>query len=287
MPQGSFASEVAAVNANRGEAPAAPAETPAENNAENTEANPVEHFAMPVDGSVHPEQQNDSVDLSEVQKQTPTPAPSKEGKIRIGNEVFDSAEDALAYATELQLAITERDAFEKGKQSVSKIETPVVEPDWTDEIEKELFENPKEAIKKIHQKATEDAKKIIEAREVEKEQAVKQETQRKQTWQSFYESNSDLSTPAAQEVVNGIMQRDWKELGPMSAEKALPLLAQRSRAFIQSLKETQLPQTTLQSKTVVTTKSGAPATTTTPQKKSSPLDFISQVNKHRRRTDTK
>lgn len=281
MPQGSFASEVAAVNAGRD----VTAPPPAENGADNTAANPEQHFAMPADGSVHPEQAGE-VEVTETTVTT-TPPPQKEGKIRIGTEVFDSTEEAMAYAAELQSAIIEKDAFEKGKQSASQTEAPPPEPDWTEEVEKEIFENPKEAIKKIHQKALDDAQKLLEKRDKQKEDADRAAKQQAQTWNSFYEANADLSTPAAQEVVKGIMQRDWQELGPMQADKALPILAQRSRAFIQSLKETQLPTTTLQSKTVVTTKSGNPATATTPQKKSSSLDFISQINKHRKRTDTK
>ena len=132
-----------------------------------------------------------------------------------------------------------------------------------------------------------DAQKIMEKRDLDAKEASRIEAIKKQTWSSFYESNSDLSSQSAQEVVQGILQRDWKELGPMSSEKALPILAERSRAFIRSLKETQLPTTALPSKGVVTTKSGNPATATTPQKKSSPLDFISQVNKHRKRTEEK
>lgn len=278
----SFAEEVAAAKA----APkSAQSETPAQNDAANTEATAEQHFAMPAHGEVHPEQQNDAVDLSETQG---TPAPVKEGKIKIADEVFDDVEAALKYATDLKLTLLEKEAYEKGKQDASqKPAEAVVEPDWTDEIERELFENPKEAIKKLHKKATEEAEKILAKREEEKAKAQAVEAQRKKTWDSFYHDNTDLSSQSAQEVVNGILQRDWHELGPMPAEKALPILAKRAREFIASLKETQLPTTVLQSNKVVTTKSGIPSTATNTQKKASPLDFISQVNKHRKRADIK
>lgn len=270
----SFTQEIQAANANRGaEASAAEA---------TTNVDPVEHFAMPQDGEVHPEQKTDSVDLAEAQKNMSAPL-SKEGKIRIGNEVFDSTEDAMAYASEIQAAMIKQEAFQEGQKSMTQSEA-VVETDWTDEVEKEIFENPKEAIKKIHQKAMADAQKLLDDNETRKIEAIRVQEAQKKTWSNFYETNADLSGAQAQEVVNGILQRDWKELGPMSSDKALDILAKRSRDFIASLKETQLPTTMLQSNKVVTTKSGTPSTATSTQKKSSPLDFISQVNKHRNRT---
>lgn len=237
-------------------------------------------FKPPEHGEIHPDQKVESAP-----KEMPV-VHAKEGKIRIGTEVFDTAEEALRYATELQTTIIQRDAFEQGKLSAQPKELPPPEPDFFEEVESQIFENPKEAIKKIHQKAVEDAKKMMEERDVEKKKNEDIEKSRNETWNSFYTSNNDLSSPEAQKVVKYILENNWKELGPMQADKALPILADRARSFIRSLKETQLPTSELQSGKVTTTSSSNGATATVKEKTSSAIDFISQLNKHRKR-DTK
>lgn len=240
-----------------------------------------EHFAMPEHGEVHPEQQ---AQPQEVAAQTETtPQHPKEGKIRIGNEVFDTPEEAMAYATELQQTLVQREAFEQGKLAAQPVTPPEPEPDFFAEIENQIFENPKEAIKKIHAKAVEDAKKYIEETEKKKEEAKRVEETRNHTWNTFYTSNTDLSTPEAKQIVDHVLQRDWKELGGMAAEKALPLLAERTRALVRSLRETQLPASVLQAGKVISTSATHGSTATSTKKESSPLDFISQINKHRKR----
>ena len=94
-----FAEELAAANRGTVSLP--------KGNAESTTETPEQHFAMPENGSVHPEQINDSVDISETTPQ----APMREGRIVIGDQVFDSTEEAMAYANSLHLTHVEKSAF--------------------------------------------------------------------------------------------------------------------------------------------------------------------------------
>lgn len=208
--------------------------------------------------------------------------PPKQGKIRIGTEVFDSPEDAIRYAEELQRDAIQRDAYEKGKLDALPKEEEPPEKDFFDGIENEIFENPKEAMKKVYEKAKLDAEKKVEAMLAEKEKAREQAARVEATWNSFYTSNQDLVEN--QDVVNYVLQKNWNELGGMQADKALEKLAEKTRAFLGSRKESTLPTKELKSGAAVTTGATGAPTSTGVKKESTPLDFISQINKHRKRT---
>jgi hypothetical protein len=255
----SFAAEVAQANASRGEAPpAAPVES----------APAPEGLAMPEHGAVHPEQAAEAV------QETVQPAP-KQGKIKIGSQVFESPEEAIAYAEEMERTLLQKDAFDQGRLAAEP-KPLAVEPekDEFDDIESELFEKPKSAIQKIYNKAKEDAKK-----EMRSEDAKQAEI--KNTWDGFYSSNSDLASQ--REVVDYVLQKNWNTLGHLPVEKSLKMLAEKTREFLGSTKLATLPTRELQSGPAIVPGASSAATTAPAKKESQALDFITQVNKLRRR----
>lgn len=206
----------------------------------------------------------------------PEPAQAVEkAKIRIGTQEFDSAEAAIQYAQDLELAVLQQEAYRQGAEDLRTKAAAVPERTIEDEIEQELFENPKKALLTYKQHILEAAKAAIKAE-------AQQETSRRETWQSFYETNNDLAD--AKEIVDMVWEKNQKELGPMTVAAGLKKLADKSRALLSSYKTTVLPTRDLPGSVAqATSASGAPSTA--PAKKAETLvDFISQVNKHRKRS---
>ena len=212
----------------------------------------------------------------------PTPAaevkPAKEQKKwKIGDQVFTNEEDALKYAQDLHLSMVQQEAYQQGLIDAKPKEEPAKKPTIEDEVEAKLFENPKEALAQYKDYIVATVKDDIKAE-------AKAEASRREVWTNFYESNADLAE--SRELVEFVLQKNWKELGNLPYEKSLNLLAEKTRAVLTSYKEAKLPSKELQSGTVQTTGASTPPTTVVLKKPDPTLDFISQLNKHRRRTAT-
>lgn len=272
-----FAQEVAQVNSQKGEPQAVISGTETLNTTSpKPEAATPAKEASPVvgHGEIHPEMAAQQAKIE--------PEKKASGKIRIGSEVFDTPEEAIRYAEEMQVTLLQKDAYDQGKKDAApKAELPP-EPDFFEGLENELFENPKEALKKVHAKALADAEKKSEEREKLKEQARVNAIAVDKMWEGFYSDNQDLV--ASKDIVKYVLDKNWDEVGHLTANKALPIIAEKARALLGSRKETILPSKELPSNQVVTTSATSGATATGPKKEGAPLDFISQLNKHRKRT---
>lgn len=229
-----------------------------------------EGLAIPATLSEASPVQNDEKPASVVKE-----TPKVEVPIKIGTQTFTSVEEAMKYANELELAVLQTEAFEAGKrEATAPKEQPAEVRTIEDEIADQLFDDPKAALLKYKDAIKDEVKKqiVTEAR---------QEKTRQETWNNFYTSNADLA--ANTEVVDYVLQKNWNKLGSMPANVALEELATMTRAFLGSARETQLPTKELSSKKVTqpsgsATPASAPVAT---EKKA--LDFITQVNKHRKR----
>lgn len=203
-----------------------------------------------------------------------TPAPKKT-TIKIGDEVFESAEEAIQYATQLQMELAKKDAYELGKQAAQpKAEPQAPVKDEFDELGDQIFENPKEALKKLSALAEERAEKRIREAQA-REQAIQK------TWEGFYSQNQDLVEN--KDLVDFVLQKNWSEIGNLPVEKSLKILAEKTRSLLSSRKISALPTQELPSAPAVTTTATSSATTVVKEKEENPVDFISQINKHRKR----
>ncbi len=223
----------------------------------------------PKHGEVHPE----LVAISK-KEEAPTPQP-KSGKIRIGTEVFEDPQDAILYAEELQRQILQKDAYEMGKKDSQSPKEEAPAKDFFDEIEESFYDKPKEVARKLYEKAKQDAKTEIETARV-------QEETRRRTWEGFYSQNQDLVEN--KDLVEFVLQKNFSDIGNLPAEKALKILAEKTRSLIGSRKESTLPTKELPSVAAVSTSSSGASTATGGKKEEGPLDFISQLQKHRKRT---
>ena len=204
----------------------------------------------------------------------PEAAPA--AKIRIGGQDFNSMEDAIKYANDLELSVREQEAFNAGKESAKPKVEAAPEPEIEDLLEEELFVNPKEALKKYKQHILKEMQKETAKEKSAEQKARDAEATRQKTWNDFYSKNTDLAKN--QEFVNFVLSKN-PELLAMNAEKALEVLANKTREYISSVRDTQLPTQELQSKPVIAPKGGSPSTATKPQTTEKAIDFISQLRK--------
>ena len=223
--------------------------------------------AMPEHGSPFPESPTVSAaaPIDPEPKLAPQP---KTGKIRIGSEVFESTEEALAFAQEAIRDQENKTAFEAGKLAAAPKPAEAPAKDMFDDLESEIFEKPKEAAKKIYQSAKDDAKAEIRAEMAREEQTRK-------VWEGFYSENQDLVSN--KDLVGYVMEKNWKDVANLPLEKSLKILADKTRAMMGSRKETTLPTKELSSTKVASTSASGVATATIQEKKQSASTFIEEM----------
>ncbi len=207
-----------------------------------------------------------------------------EEKIRIGGKEFANLEEATKYAEELILADREEKAFQEGyKKAVAKDEQ-AAEPKrtWMDDAYDKFFEDPRAALEAIRNGVrTEIIEEYRTMTTVEKEQQVRQQEQA-QTWDSFYKANADLAE--SRDYVDFMLKKNWNDLKDEKTEVALEKLAEITRKGLKISKESALPRTELQNKPAVMAGVGDNATTAeAPATVEKAIDFISQLNKLRKR----
>lgn len=260
----SFAQEVAASKA-------APTEAPAPTQAEAFEAtNDIMNVGIN-DAPATPEAKTEPVvtDTKPPQSNAPTNAP-----IRIGTKEFTTAEAALQYATELEAARIAEEAFNRGVQAAKPPEAEVKAKSYIDEMAEELFSDPAKVIARIIEETEKKTKATIR-----QEDASRIEV--KNTWDNFYSQHTDLSQN--EDIVKWITERDRAELSPLPVDQGLKIVAERARAVINKIRKDNVTETELPSGKATVARSGgtqAPQIISTEQK---PIDFIHQVNKHRKR----
>lgn len=221
-----------------------------------------------------------------VQQEDKTKVPEKtvpEKKIRIGTKEFANADEALAYAQELDAIQQREEAFKQGQESVKPKPEPVVEQKKIKKVAELMFENPEAAMELLEQIIEETADKKVADFDNQKTAKAEQIKRAETTWETFYTSNKDLSD--FKDEVNFITKREWHRLEHMKESEGLAEIAKLSRAYIASLKEKMLPRQELPSKTVQSPAGGTQSTTTTSKPATPKFEsFASQVRSLNKRT---
>lgn len=240
--------------------------------------------------AVLPSGQN-PVDPANAPKPSPEASAPKEDtvpKIRIGGREFTSVEDAMNYATQLELARQADEAFKQGYQTAEDKLTPkeaAIEADLNKIIEEKFFENPAEAIKMLREKVKEDIFADYNKMTADQAKASALEASKKQLWDSFYQDNTDLSDPDTRDYVeNHLLKKHWDSLKNLPMEKSLPQLADMARKALRIKREDALPTRELHSGPAIIPGASQAGTSAAPVATSSEtLDFVAQVNKLRKR----
>ena len=214
----------------------------------------------------------------------PAPVETKKVPIKINGKTFDSVEDAMEYAAQVERDLEKQEAFNKGLQANKAPEAP--KPAEIKKIKKiadKFFEDPEAAMEELEAHMEERAQKLFESREAAKDAAKTQAENIKNTWDNFYKTNADLAE--WQNEVDIVFQRERGRLENVKADVALAEIADLTRKYVASVKERALPKTTLPPRTVVSPQGGGKAATaTTTPATEKKVSFASQVRSTNKRT---
>lgn len=217
----------------------------------------------------------------------PTPeAPKAPAKVKIGGQEFASIEEATIFAEKM---LAKAEGKEEALKSLNQKPAEEAPPEKTffDEIEEEIFVNPKAAIEKLYKKAKEDTEKSVFDKYDSMTKKQKEEAQREAQWtktmDDFYSENKDLS--GFKDAVDYVMERNWSKVADLPVKDALKVVSDEARKLLKLQKEASLPKKELSSEPPHTLSSTLSEPGGTPEAtKKNALDFITQLNKMRKRT---
>lgn len=215
--------------------------------------------------------------------ETPAKAPEAPKFVLHGKE-FTDAQEALSYARE---QVAKAQGIQETLDKVNLAKTPEKTEEvisFEQEMETLMFTNPQEAVRRIVDKAKADATKEIKQAYNDEKQA---ETNKKQ-WTSFYKGIAEKNPDIADfiELTETIVtEKNWASIKDLPLEQAAEILADKTRDLLKirknaTAKQTELPEGPA---TIPGATGGAP--TSTPKATAEKaLDFISQIQKHRKRS---
>lgn len=213
------------------------------------------------------------------------PVEEAKPKIKIGDKEFDTVEQAVEYAKELEQARREDQAFIDGVKTAKGKEAEAEKPPQKtiDEIvEEKIFEDPKAAIKELREAIKKEMWDEYSQMTAQEKAVAQQKAESERMWNDFYTGNPELSE--SKEVVNFLVQKNWDKLKDLPHQKALDQVAEMARTQLKITKEATLPKKELQSGPVTT--AGVSSTATTQQKSTDgeeKLSFTDQLKKLRTR----
>lgn len=228
--------------------------------------------------------QPETAKAPEVKVEAAKPAP-----IKIGNEEFQTIEEAVEFAKKLERAAAEDKAYAEGveaerkKAEVAKAQEPIESIE--EKVEKKLFENPKEALKEYKEAILQQIRDEYN-KSLRDTQAVQQAEQAKaQAWDTFYKENTDLSAPEVREIAEKFLLPKWtqeKKLLPTTSQKEF---AEMVRKHLKITKESTAPKKELQREPVVMASASGEATQVATAKKDeeSSMDFVTAMQRIRAR----
>lgn len=199
-------------------------------------------------------------------------APAEEETlIRIGTETFKTQREAIAYAEQLEREKLVAESYNQGIRDTLNSNTGTApQPEPEDNFEERFYANPKETLKEVQAKARDEAIAVIRA-----------ENQRENLWTQFLTENPDIRRKDAERVLN----ENWDTIGKMTdLSKAMKVLAQRTRAEYEEIRDLMKPRTELSSKRGPASPSsgGTPARVTPEKKTEAPLSFAAQLKSIKR-----
>lgn len=255
-------------------------EVAAAKTAPKTEYAGTEQFSLPSgDAPVEPSNKAEpAATPAPVEAKTETP------KFVLHGKEFTDAQEALAYARE-QVAKAQGIQETLDKVNLAKpAETPAETKSFEQEMEELMFTNPQEAIRKIVEKARIEAETNMTKAYNEAQTAEAN----KKHWNNFYKGIAEKNPDIADfiELTETIVtEKHWSAVKDLPLEKAAEFLADKTRELLKirkdaTAKTTELPPGPANVPGATGGNPSVPVQAT--QEKS--LDFISQIQKHRKRS---
>lgn len=206
--------------------------------------------------------------------------------VKIGDRQFGTVEEAMKYA-ELELA--KATGMQQALDKVGKTTEPpaLPKPGFEEELEKQIFVDPKAAIKALYEKSKNDAKTEIleEYTKLEAQKASRQQAEAnwKAHWDNFYVAHKDLSEN--REAVQFITEKNWGVVKDMLPDQANKYIAAEARKVLGLARQTALPTTQLPNTPAVMAGATGNAVTGGPSVTAQKaVDFVNQLKNHQKRS---
>lgn len=200
-----------------------------------------------------------------------TAAKVEEDLIRIGDQEFKTQAEAIKYAEKLERDRMYADAYNQGIQETIRATQPQVAPiPEEDKFDEEFYTDPKAAMRKVKEQASQEALN-----------AVRAEVEREKQWTSFLADNPDIERKDAERV----FVENMATLGKITdIEKGKKLLATLVRADYQRIRDLGKPRVELPNKGGQAVSAGSSTSgNVTPKKNDEkPLTLAQQMKSLRR-----
>lgn len=197
---------------------------------------------------------------------------AEEKLILIGDREFTSEAEAFKYAESLAQEKIKSEFYNQGVQEALRALKPQEETKAAEEDDLELYTDPKAAMAKVEQRATQRAIETIKA-----------EQKKEQLWTTFEAQYPDIRREDADRILRE--PENWETIGRMEDHaKAMKILATKTRAYYQEIIDRVKPRTELPNKGGQAVSSGiSTSMSVTPQKKEPvSTNFIAEMKKMRR-----
>lgn len=215
-------------------------------------------------------------------------APPKKAPIKIGTQEFQTIEDAVEYARQLEAAAQADKAYIEGMKD-AKAADPKPEPvDPRKELAKKfserVFENPEEAALELIEQVKQMTVNEVTQQYNRSLEIQAQQTAKRQAWDSFYQSNTDLSAPETRDVLENYLLPKLTKDGQIKPTDPQEKFAELARKHLKIVKAAALPAKELPSEPVTMPgATGEAALPATSAPKEEIVDMVTAMNNLRKR----
>lgn len=202
----------------------------------------------------------------------PVKPADEEEVIRIGDQEFKSAAEAIKYAERLENERLVAQAYNMGiKETLAATQPQEVPPVVEDNFEERFYADPKAALKEIKEQASKEALAMIKA-----------EQQRENLWNSFLNEYPDIERRDAERI----LAENMDTLGRLTdVEKGKQLLATKVRAEYQRIADKFKPKVQLANTSGrIASSSSAPSGVTPKSQTEKPLTLAQQMKSLKKRS---
>lgn len=240
----------------------------------NAQAAPAAPQANIVGGPLDPMKAPESTASPAVQspaQQAQASAPAISSKpLMIGNRIFNTAEEAIAYADSIERERTIRELHNQAPAQAAPTPATQTRVDPADI----LFDDPKAAIRLLKEQIKEESSA----------ETNKQKTN-EQVWKGFYDKNPDLQ--GFEDIVELQKSKHWASIRDVPVDQALPWLAREARSYLSKIRGTPSQVEQLQGGPAMVAGSSGAAPPSVPMAVNKPTTFMDEMAEFKNRRKAK
>lgn len=224
---------------------------------------------------VEPGTEPEVVEPAAKEAAAPNTSVEDEGEIRLGGRVFKTQKEAWDYAQELEYQKAVNDAFRQGVELTataqnSNIQQQPQRPPEPETMPDEYYMNPAAYWSK-------EKTRIAQQAEQRAYESVNKQLSTQQMWQQFWNDYPDLGrNETTRELTSSVFNANFQSLSAVQADKALKIIADKTRSKMRDLGVSTLPQKVLPSSTKPAASPGTGGKVTIAKPDEKPLNFVSQ-----------